>query len=141
MSCGFDPAAAPTVRKIREMGLLTVLATNPQFPSVATEKRMAWAGLSPTDFELFTTYENSTRCKPNPEYYTEILGKIGARADECLMVGNDVDEDMIAESLGMKVFLMPRDLISRTGGDLSRYRQGDFSDLLEYISELLSKTE
>ena len=49
------------------------------------------------------------------------------------MVGNDVQEDMVAEQLGMKVFLMTDDLINRDGGDISRYPQGGFEDLLEYL--------
>ena len=36
------------------------------------------------------------------------------------MVGNDVDEDMIAQTLGMKVFLLTDCLINRNGKDISR---------------------
>ena len=54
--CGYNPAAAEAVRRIQAMGLRTVLATNPLFPSVATESRIRWVGLEPADFELYTTY-------------------------------------------------------------------------------------
>ena len=47
-------------RKIKENGLLIGLATNPVFPAIATESRVSWAGLSKSDFELITTYENFT---------------------------------------------------------------------------------
>ena len=51
------------------------------------------------------------------------------------MVGNDVGEDMIAESLGMKVFLIPHHVINKENKDLSAYPQGNFSDLVKYVKE------
>ena len=135
-SCGHNPAASALVRELKTRGYRVVLATNPVFPATATEQRAGWAGLDVNDFELITTYENSTRCKPNPEYYTEILDKIGAKAEECLMVGNDVAEDMVAETLGMKVFLLTDNLLNKKELDISAYRKGSFGELLEYINEL-----
>lgn len=134
--CGFNPQATETVRALKAKGYRVVLATNPLFPSIATESRMRWAGLLPEDFELYTTYENSTYCKPNLDYYVEILGKLGVSAEECLMVGNDVSEDMVTESLGMKVFLLTADLINTEEKDISVYPQGDLDDLMKYIEEL-----
>ena len=135
-SCGFLPEAAATIKAIQNMGYRIVLATNPLFPRIATASRIRWAGMTPEDFEFFTTYENSSYCKPNLKYYEEILGKLGVTPEECLMVGNDVGEDMIAEQLGMKVFLIPRDLINKDGKDISKYPQGDFEDLLAYLKAL-----
>ena len=44
-------------------------------------------------------------CKPHLAYYREILDKIGCRADECLMVGNSLEEDIApAIKLGIKSF-------------------------------------
>ena len=135
-SCGFQPAAAPAVREIRAMGYRVILATNPLFPAIATQSRIRWAGLEPEDFELITTYENARFCKPNPEYYREILGKLNLDASDCLMVGNDVTEDMITEKLGMRVFLLTDCLINRSGADISRYQRGSFPELLQYIRSL-----
>ena len=135
-SCGFDPNAASAVRTIKEMGYRVALATNPIFPSLATEKRIAWAGLSPDEFELYTTYENSRYTKPNLKYYEDVVKALGVRADECLMVGNDVTEDMVAKKLGMKVFLLTACLINKDGVDISEYPSGDFSDLLCFVERL-----
>ena len=52
------------------------------------------------------------------------------------MVGNDVQEDMVAETLGMKVFLLTDSLINRTGEDISRYPHGSFPELLTFIRGL-----
>lgn len=136
-ACGFNPDAAKAVAEIKQMGLRIVLATNPIFPAAATENRIRWAGLSTDDFELYTTYENSSYCKPNPDYYREILAKLDLTPEECLMVGNDVTEDMVAQTLGMKVFLMPECIINKDGKDLNEYPHGDFTQLLEYIRGLL----
>lgn len=135
-SCGFHPAAAQVIAACKQRGLHLVLATNPIFPAIATESRIRWAGLEPEDFELYTTYENSCHCKPNPEYYRDILAQTGYRAEECLMVGNDVTEDMVAEALGMKVFLLKDCMINKGNADISRYPQGSFAELLQYIENL-----
>lgn len=134
--CGFLPDAVKTVRKLKEMGYRVALATTPMFPSIATESRIRWAGLELDDFEFFTTYENYHYCKPNLNYYREVVEKLGVAPEECLMVGNDVGEDMVTEELGMKVFLMPADLINKVGKDITVYPQGDFADLLAYIDTL-----
>ena len=134
-SCGFDPAAAPTVRELKRRGFRVALATNPLFPQEATKRRMQWAGLSEDDFELYTTYENSSFCKPNIKYYTEVIKKLGVSAEECLMVGNDVGEDMVAEKLGMKVFLVTHCLINKSETDISVFPNGDLSALLGFVGD------
>ena len=135
-ACGFDPLAAPTLEKLRQLGLIPVLATNPIFPAVATQNRIAWAGLRCEDFALYTTYENSRYCKPNPAYYQEILEKLGAKPEECLMVGNDATEDLAAEQLGIPVFLLTDCLINKNQREIQEYPQGNLKDLLEYIQSL-----
>ncbi|MCD8004324.1 MAG: HAD hydrolase-like protein, partial [Oscillospiraceae bacterium] len=110
-----------------------ILATNPIFPAPAVEHRIHWAGLEPGDFQMYTSYESSRHCKPNPAYYQDILEQQGLKPEQCLMVGNDVEEDMVAASLGLEVFLLTPCLICRGGGDLSAYPQGDFDALLDYL--------
>ena len=124
------------IAKLKVKGLTLALATNPIFPAIATESRMRWAGLDQNDFVLYTTYENSRFCKPNPEYYRDILNQLGAQPQECLMVGNDVTEDMVAQTLGMQVFLLTDCLINKQGKDISAYPQGSFDQLLAYIDTL-----
>lgn len=134
--CGIDPAARQVVDQLKAEGYPLVLATNPLFPAIATESRIRWAGLDPSDFIYRTTYENSSYCKPNPAYYQEILDKLGLRAEECLMVGNDAEEDMAAEQVGMRVFLLTNCLINAKKLDISQYPQGGFPDLMTFIKTL-----
>lgn len=134
--CGFDPRAASTIQEIKSMGYRIVLATNPLFPAIATQSRTRWAGLAPEEFKWITTYENSSFCKPNPDYYREILGKLNLKPEECVMVGNDVTEDMIARELGFRVFLMTDCLINKDNKDISQYPNGSFPELLDFIRSL-----
>ena len=134
--CGFDPRAAEAIREIKSKGFRTILATNPLFPPIATQSRVRWAGLSPEDFEWITTYDNSVHCKPNLDYYRDILNKMGLKAEECLMVGNDVSEDMVARDLGMQVFLLTDCIINKENKDISQYPNGSFPELLAYIRAL-----
>jgi FMN phosphatase YigB (HAD superfamily) len=129
----YRPEAGDCIRLLREKGYRVVLATNPLFPRIATLNRMKWAGIREEDFLWITTYENSSFSKTNVEYYREILKVIGKDSSECIMVGNDVQEDMCAAKLGMETFLLTECLINKEGADISCFRQGGFEELLHYI--------
>lgn len=131
--CGYNPLAAEIINLLKTNGYRVVLATNPIFPAIATASRIRWAGLEPEDFELYTTYENSCHSKPNPAYYSDILDKIGCKPEECLMVGNDVTEDMVAKTLGINVFLLTDCLINKEDKDISEYPNGGFKELKDYF--------
>lgn len=130
--CPVNPQAARAVRELKAAGLRVALATNPIFPAVGTRTRVRWTGLEPEDFELCTTYENCRWCKPSLGYYREVLDRLNVRAEECLMVGNDVGEDMVARELGMKVFLLTDCLIDRTGKGVDAYPHGSFPELMDF---------
>ena len=132
-SCGFNPEAAQAVYSIKAAGYRVALATNPIFPAIATQSRIRWAGLEPEDFALYTTYENSCYCKPNLDYYRAIVSQMDVQPEECLMVGNDVAEDMVARKLGMQVFLLTDCLINKPNADIRQYPHGSFSELLAYL--------
>ena len=102
---------------------------------VAQKKRMQWAGLSIADFEYITSYENSRYCKPNPKYYIELAEKIGCETSECLLVGNDVTEDMVAIETGMKVFLLTNMLINRERKDISQYQRGNLNQFVSFVEK------
>ena len=136
--CGFYKEAKEIIELVKSQGKLAILATNPLFPHTATENRMRWAGLEAADFAEYTTYENCHFCKPNPKYYEEILERHHLKPEECIMVGNDVEEDMIpAEKLGMQGFLLTNCLINKKERDISKYPQGDFEELKVYLKEVL----
>ena len=136
--CGFAAEAARIVELLKEKGVTVALATNPLFPDIATRQRIRWAGLEHGDFALVTTYENSRHCKPNPDYYREVLEKLGKRPENCLMVGNDVGEDMLpAREAGMEVFLLTPCLINKCRAELDRFPHGGFGELKEFLLKRL----
>jgi FMN phosphatase YigB (HAD superfamily) len=131
-----NPLSLKCISLLLEKGYQLVLATNPLFPQIATYKRIAWAGLEPTHFSLVTVYENSSFCKPNVKYYESILEKINKKPNECMMIGNDALEDMIASNLGIKTYLVTDYLINTKNIDIEKYQYGDFASLYEFIKDL-----
>ncbi len=91
---------------VRAKGYRTVLATMPVFPLPAAVSRLSWAGLSPDDFSYISHLKNSRFLKPDPRYYEEILQNTGLKGEECVMVGNNIVEDMSAAALGFDVFFV-----------------------------------
>jgi len=124
------------VAAAREKGYRLVLATNPLFPRVATGLRMEWAGLDGADWETVTTYENSRGCKPNPAYFIDLCRQLALEPGECLMVGNDVQEDLVAGTLGMGTYLVTDCLIDRGQPVYRPDYQGSMGDLHQFICNL-----
>ena len=105
----------------RERGVRMVVATNPLFPRPAIEERVRWAGFDPTDgtFDLITCAEDMHATKASPAYYREILDRVGASPDACLMVGDDWGWDVVqAGRVGIRSWWVasPRAVPPDTGG-------------------------
>lgn len=136
-SCGYTPAAKTTISLCKELGYGVVIATEPIFPLGAMESRLHWAGIDPAEAVLITSYETSSYCKPNPGYYLEIAEKLGVSPEECVMIGNDVGEDMPAEETGMKVFLLTAPcLINKENADVNRWEHGGYAELQMFLRSL-----
>ena len=132
-ACGFSEHSAEIVNALKAHGITVAVATSPLFPRCAIEQRISWAGLSPDDFALVTTYENSCYSKPNPVYYAYIAKKLGLDPADCVMVGNDVSEDMPAAEVGMEVFLLTDCLINSGDEDIEKYPHGSYGELKEFL--------
>lgn len=89
----------------RERGLKIVIATNPIWPLVAQMKRLSWVGLDEFEIALVTHIDNMAFCKPQLGYYRQICSLIDEKPEDCLMVGNDPANDMVAAKIGMKTYL------------------------------------
>ncbi len=117
------PVARPLVEWAFERGLQVVIATNPLFPRLPIEQRLAWAGVPVTefDYDLVTCYENMHATKSHPAYYREILTRLGREPGECLMVGDDRERDIAqAASVGIPVYW-----IIQPGDTLLPFRPSD----------------
>jgi Predicted hydrolase (HAD superfamily) len=133
-----EPIIKECISLLKEKGYQVAIATNPLFPKVAVHKRISWAGLDPEDFEHITTYEVSSYSKPNLDYYKEVLDILGKQPEECMMIGNDVLEDMCTAELGMDTFLLTDCLICPEDLNIDHLKQGNYQDLYQMIQQLPS---
>lgn len=83
-------------------------------------------------FDLVTSYENSHYAKPNPLYYQEILNKMGARAEQTLMVG-DEHMDMIAAEIGIKTFFVASACSDLTDSTPEPTYRGKLEDVIKVL--------
>ena len=99
------PDAVPLIEWAISCGYRIAIATDPLFPRKATYHRLRWAGFEPERFELVSTFEHFHFTKTHPAYYAEVLGRLGWPEGPILMVGNDIERDLIpADRLGLKTF-------------------------------------
>jgi FMN phosphatase YigB (HAD superfamily) len=99
------PGLKAVISDLSRRGLRLVVASNPVFPLIAQQKRLAWAGLESKQFELMTHLENMSHVKPNPGYFQEIYEILQVSPERCLMVGNDPVNDMAAGCAGLRTYL------------------------------------
>lgn len=123
------------VKMLKEKGYELIVATNPMFPRIAIEKRIKWAGFDVDDFKYITSFEHNHYCKPQIKYYQEVLDVNGLDAVNCLMVGNDTVEDMIASTIGINTYLINNHAIQREQAIAPSY-QGDYDDFYKFVCEL-----
>ncbi len=134
--CSITDISRKIIDACKQKGFDVILATNPIFPKVATYERMRWLGLTPDDFAEVTTFECCTSCKPNLQYFKNILDKHGFAPEDCLMVGNDVGEDMVIRELGVKTFLVEGFIENGKGLPEVCDHRGSLEDLLSFIENL-----
>lgn len=136
-----SPISREICRSALSKGYELVLATNPIFPDDAVRHRMDWAGIGDIPFKLVTTMEHMHFCKPSPKYYLEILDRVERTPDECMMIGNDVQEDGVAGKLGMQTFLVRDNVIDRGVGHLEFTHEGTLADVLKFVEGLPQLTQ
>ncbi|MDW7670888.1 MAG: HAD family hydrolase [Bacillota bacterium] len=124
------------VKCLKTKGYRLAVATNPLFPIRAVKRRIHWAGLSPTDFELITSFETMHACKPNPAFYQEVLEQLNVQPHEAMMVGNDAREDLAAGGLGIQTYLVTDCLLQAESSPFTPDHQGSSLDFLQYIISL-----
>lgn len=124
------------VKLLQAKGYDLVLATNPLFPMKANHHRINWAGFSPDDFSYISSFEMNTYCKPNLNYYREVLDAINRSPEECMMVGNDVLEDMVIGKLGVTTYLIEDHMLNKHNVEIVADERGRYGDFLKYVEKL-----
>ncbi|MGE4282282.1 MAG: HAD family hydrolase [Clostridia bacterium] len=130
------PLIKECINMLKEKGYQLVLATNPIFPRKAIHHRIRWAGLDPKDFIYITSYEQNHYCKPQLKYYEEILKDIGKNPEQCIMVGNDVQEDLVVSKLDIKTYLITNHIINRSKDAFTSDYQGTYEDFYEFVQKI-----
>lgn len=135
------PEAIRLVEEALARGYQVVIATNPLFPRVAIEHRLAWAGLPvhKYPFALITSFEKFHFTKPHPAYYAEILAQLGWPDQPCLMVGNSLSDDINPSTvLGLPAFWIMNESKNTSEGEPFS-NQGSLSGVLACAETLLKK--
>ena len=129
------PAAVPLIQWALSCGFRVAIATDPFISRKATYHRVRWAGLDPEQLELISTFEQFHFSKSHPAYYAEVLGCLGWPDGPVLMVGNDVQRDLMpAHQLGLKTFLIDGESASSPGFEAGRGKLADLRPWLESVN-------
>lgn len=127
------PDAVPLIEWTFSKGYRIAIATDPLlFPRKATRHRLKWAGFDPDQFELVSTAENFHFSKTHAAYYAEVLGQIGWPEGPVLMVGNDMQRDIVpANRLGLSTFFIDNESASSPESEAGRGKLADLRPWLE----------
>jgi FMN phosphatase YigB (HAD superfamily) len=82
------------------------LATNSVFGRKEIELRLKASDLFLHDFDLVTSWDVMRISKPHTRFFSETLKKIGAPAENTVMIGNDPYYDLPAYELGIQTLLV-----------------------------------
>jgi FMN phosphatase YigB (HAD superfamily) len=132
------PEAARLIDYAIKKGHRLVIATNPLFPRTAIIQRLAWAGFPPDEnpFLLVPSYDSFHFAKPNPAFFTELLGQIGWPNDLVLMVGNDPDLDLKpAAQVGLATFLVTDHPAKVNPNGFSADAAGTLDELITWLDK------
>ncbi|NLW46434.1 MAG: HAD family hydrolase [Firmicutes bacterium] len=130
------PLIRDSVNLLKDKGYDLIIATNPLFPAKAIHHRIRWSGFEPEDFIYITSYEKNHYCKPQLQFYREVLEETGKNPQECLMVGNDVQEDLIAAKLGVETYLITDFMIQHASEPINPTYRGTYSDFHRFVQGL-----
>ncbi|HKI54765.1 MAG TPA: HAD hydrolase-like protein, partial [Anaerolineales bacterium] len=126
------PDAVTLIEWAVSQGCRIAIATDPLFPRKATYHRLRWAGFEPEQFELISSFENFHFSKTHTAYYAEMLGQLGWPDGPALMIGNDLQRDILtADKFGLKTYLINGKSASSSGPEAGRGKLSDFRLWLE----------
>jgi FMN phosphatase YigB (HAD superfamily) len=138
----FVPEAKAFIDFLFDQGHDVVIATNPLFPQTATLQRLSWAGLPAREYgyRLVSTYEDFHFAKPNPAYFSELLGQLGRDNSLPVMIGNSLEMDILpAEKVGIPTFWLTKEN-EHPDHSNAISAQGDYNRLRQWILETSSKS-
>jgi FMN phosphatase YigB (HAD superfamily) len=147
------PAARAVLDWAFGAGYEVAITTSPLFTPPAIAGRLRWAGVDDYPFALVTDITNSHFAKPHPEFYAEVLARLGRRPEQALVIGNDWQNDILpAAALGLATYWIAPDRGSDGAGPGARdssprlnwvearpLAQGSLDDLAAWAPEHLPR--
>ena len=131
------PEAVAFVEWAFQQQCRVAIATNPLFPLKAIQHRLDWAGLPHKDYQfaLVSSYETFHFTKTTPAYYAEVVGRLGCHDDPVVMVGDDLERDILpSRSLGLTAFWIRKPKAKR---ELPEIPQGTLVDLRQWLEHVV----
>lgn len=132
------PEAVNFINWAFEQGYFLAISTNPVFPIKAIHHRLRWAGLPPEKypFQTISAYETYHFSKPHPAYFAEVLGYMGWPDTPVLMIGDDVERDLVGASrLGLPVFWIT-DSDNESPSGININQRGSIGDVRPWLETL-----
>jgi FMN phosphatase YigB (HAD superfamily) len=134
-----EPEAVRFVEQSMERGYDLAIATNPLFPLTANLQRLEWAGLPANKypFRLIPSNESFHFAKPKLAFFTELLGRLGWPEGQHLMVGDNLDHDIIpAQKIGLPTFHLSNQPTVDDHIYRSTHGSGSLADLLPWLDSI-----
>lgn len=125
-----------SINILKEKGYKLIVATNPIFPMEAIIERINWAGLNEDDFMYITSFEHMHFCKPQIHYYKEIMNILDLNPVDCLMVGNDVEEDLVSSKIGIKTYLIVDHMLNKKKLKVESDYKGTYKEFYQFVCSL-----
>jgi FMN phosphatase YigB (HAD superfamily) len=133
------PLAVEVVKECLARGWQVAVATNPLFPMAAVQHRLNWAGLDIKEipFMAVTSFDTYHFSKPQPAFFAEVTARIGAFNHPVVMVGNDLDDDIIpAGKAGLPVFWLTDTSEPLPDGLPNGSSSGNLEKLIPWLEEI-----
>jgi len=127
------PGVLPTLIELIKMGIkLAVVSDAPS--------KEAWLRLSYINFHHFfdvvITYDETRERKPSPVPFNMALKELNLKADECLMIGDWAERDMVgAKAVGMKTVFARYGDTFNTGNPESDYDINSITELINIVKK------
>lgn len=135
----FRPEAVTLVQQCLANGWKVAVATNPLFPEIAVHHRLNWAGLDSDRFPFaaITSYETYHFAKPQSAYFIEVADRIAAFDHSVVMVGNDLENDILpAGKAGLRVFWITDSDEALPACMPSGSKRGKFEEIYPWLRQI-----
>lgn len=126
------PKVFPTLIELIKMGIKLAVVTD-------APAKEAWLRLSYLNFhhvfDIVVTFDDTGERKPSPAPFNKALEMLGVKGDECLMIGDWAEKDMVgAKAVGMKTVFARYGDVFNTKNPESDYEINSIAELIGIVN-------